>query len=100
MPEDRDEMFFEAFSQEFANIDLISKARNLSVLVDFALNMRSSHYVYGQKIFQTGDKASEFYVIRKGGVRICFEGLSELPLIVIPEGSYFGESDLMMKDEE
>jgi len=72
----------------------------VTVLIDFALNMRTEKYKLGQKIFTTGENAVFFYVIKKGSVKLCFEGLSELPLVEIAEGSYFGEFDLMDKDEE
>lgn len=70
------------------------------MLIDFALNMRTENYKNGQKIFTTGDKAVFFYVIKKGSVKLCFEGLSELSIVEISEGSYFGEYELMKGEED
>lgn len=100
IPEDRDELFFQAFKDEFTHIDIISKSNDVTVLIDFALNMRTDKYKNGQKIFGAGDRAVFFYVIKQGSVKFCFDGLPELSIVEIGEGSYFGEWELMDRDDE
>ena len=61
------------------------------------------------KLYSQGDHADEVYFIKKGRIKLfvdvndgsCEDDLEpiDLPFIVYPEGSYFGDSDIFFQDE-
>ena len=62
--------------------------------------MKTDQLKLGQKIFEAGEAANYFYVIKKGSVKLCLEGIPEVSVVEIGEGSYFGEYELILNEDE
>jgi CRP-like cAMP-binding protein len=68
-------------------------------LIDFAQNMKELYFNEGQKIYEKGDIANYFYVIKDGSVKFCSIEEPEISFMELGAGNYFGEYDIL-EDEK
>ncbi len=66
-------------------------------LAHVASILEEREFKYGSLIFEEGADSDEFYVIKKGRVRISkvIPGMGEEALAILNQGSYFGEMELI-----
>lgn len=95
---DAEELLFEAHKDKFEGIPMF-EMKNKKFLIDFAQNMKELTFNESQKIYDKGDVANYFYVIRQGRVRFCSSEEPEISFMEIGDGNYFGEYDILADEK-
>jgi hypothetical protein len=95
---DAEQLLFEAHKDKFEGIKIFG-IKNKKFLIDFAQNMKILEMNEGKKIYDKGDLANYFYVIREGEVMFCEEIDSDISFMEIQSGDYFGEYDILMDEK-
>ena len=74
----------------FDNLDAVQLAHIASITTERLLRK-------GDVVFREGDVAGDFYIVKKGKVRISkvVPGMGEEALAILPQGAYFGEMELI-----